>query len=150
MAGHLRRTGFRGGDQATVANDQIVAHSDIDRIAEASTDDDIVARTSGDDIRPTVGRRRCRSDSVDVNVVVVVDDVVYVAGVADHDIVARRHIDRIVAVAAENHIVAQAAGDLIRRAFARRMGRDQVDARGTAVVVVIDQAVVADHNVVAV
>ena len=140
MAGHLRRAGFRGGDQTLVANDQIVAHSDIDRIAEASADDDIVTRTGGNVIHPA-DVPDGRLDPIDVGQIAVAEVGVCVdrraggevlcnverlrshgrigersskhdeAMVADDDIVSVARVDRIAADAAKDDVVILIAFD---------------------------------------
>ena len=150
-------------DQAVVAEDDVGAVACVDRVAADAAEDHVVARAAGDAVGAAdggVGRgeqaerhrqaaeARSRGRGRQRHAVVAEDRVAAVAGG-----------DRVRPSAAEHDVVARAGGDRVVAAGGRVRGLDAVDVGGVAVVAgqraavlgrdPVDEAVVADHDVVA-
>ena len=83
LAGELAGGTRRRGDLPAVADHQVPTVARVDRVAEAAADDDVVAGTTGDDIRPAAEGGRGTRDEVHVCGVAV--------GVVDDDPVVTQH-----------------------------------------------------------
>ncbi len=143
LAGKPVREFVRRGDDATVADRDIVALTGVDRVAVAPADHDVVAAARGDGVDAAVLRRREALDQIDVRSIrvrtlraqrrsTVHAHVINLPIVAQDDVGAHAGADeldgaavRAVVVATERDVVAHTGGDVVAAAIAEGNCLDQ-------------------------
>src|SRR5207237_4732864 len=112
--------------------------------------DDVAGRAAEDDVADAVGAAGDPIDAADAFIdaehVAVATQQVHLAAVAEDDLAAGGRVDRVAGRAAENHVGALAALDVVRTADAR-VG--SLDVKHEARRVAIDVAAVAEDHIVA-
>ena len=155
-------------DQAAVAQHDVRSCAGRDRVLPESAEHDVAA-AAGDDgiVAARSAYRVVCSQPVDVVRRAIIDDVIDVAEVAEHDVAAigragrfaRVRRDRVVARAAENDVAASAGGDAVGPAIGWLGGFDASDGERLAVQrggqigsaearCRADETAVAEHDVV--